>query len=473
VTQADLVDSDLVDTDIIERVLGAALRTGGEFAEVFVEDKRSSSAVLDDGKIEELTSGRDRGAGIRVVAGETTGFAHTADLSEAGLRQAAEAAAAAASRGDGGTHTVALTRQHAPRPNQVVVLPSGVAKATKVELLTRADAAARAMGAAITQVAARYGDSQRRILVANSDGLLAGDDQVRTLFSISCVATGDTGMQTGRETVGHPIGFELFDRYDVEDLARRAAERALTKLAAQPAPSGEMTVVIGAGGGGVLFHEACGHSLEADLVAKGASVFRDRVGELVASPLITLVDDGTMAEQWGAFAIDDEGRPAARNVLIQDGVLTDYMWDHLRARKEGRVSSGNGRRQSYQYLPMVRMTNTYLENGADDPADIIAGTDHGVYVKQLGGGQVNTATGDFVFGMTEAYLIENGEVTVPLREGNLIGNGPQVLQNIEALGNDFAMGSPGTCGKDGQGVPVGDGVPTLRVTNLTVGGTAA
>jgi TldD protein len=290
---------------------------------------------------------------------------------------------------------------------------------------------------------------------------------------VVCVATGDTGMQTGRETVGRTIGFELFDRYDVEELARNAAQRALTKLAAQPAPSGEMPVVIGAGGGGVLFHEACGHGLEADLVGKGASVFRDRVGEQVASPLITLVDDGTMAEEWGCFAIDDEGRPAGRNVLIQDGVLTDYMWDLLRARKEGRISSGNGRRQSYQHLPMVRMTNTYLQNGTADPADIIASTDRGVFVKQLGGGQVNTATGDFVFGMTEAYLIENGEITAPLREGNLIGNGPEALTAIDALGNDFAMGSPGTCGKDGQGVPVGDGVPTLRVTRLTVGGTAA
>ena len=231
-----------------------------------------------------------------------------------------------------------------------------------------------------------------------------------------------------------------------------------------------MPGVIGKGGGGVLFHEACGHGLEADLVGKGASVFAGRVGEQVAAPFITLVDDGTMSREWGAFAIDDEGRPAQRNVLIENGVLTDYMWDGLRARKEGRQSSGNGRRQSYQHLPMVRMTNTYLENGTDDPADIIASTDRGVYVKELGGGQVNTATGDFVFGMTEAYLIEDGEVTAPLREGNLIGNGPEVLQEIDALGNDFAMGSPGTCGKDGQGVPVGDGVPTLRVARLTVGG---
>ena len=449
------------------------MRTGADFAEIFAEDRRSSSALLDDGRVEEVVSGRDSGAGIRVVAGETTGFAHTADLSLPGLVAAAEAASAAARRGGGGTRTVPVGALEAPRSLSVGVAPEDVPKHTKVELLTAADAAARAAGAAITQVSARYGDGRRRILVADSDGLFTSDDQVRTVFSVSCVASGDTGMQTGRESAGGTIGFELFDAYDVEEMARRAAQRALTKLTARPAPSGAMPVVVGPGGGGVLFHEACGHGLEADLVAKSASAFAGRLGEQVAVPLVTLVDDGTMAGEWGYYGIDDEGKPAARNVLIADGVLTDYMWDRIRARKQGRASSGNGRRQSYQYLPMVRMTNTYIANGADDPADIVADTPRGVYVAQLGGGQVNTATGDFVFGMTEAYLIEDGRITAPIREGNLIGNGPEVLNRIDALGNDFAMGSPGTCGKDGQGVPVGDGTPTLRVTSLTVGGTAA
>ena len=463
----------MLDHELINRTLSTAMRTGGEFAEVFVEDKRSSSAVLDDGRVEELTSGRDRGAGIRVVVGDTTGFAHTADLSEAGLSAAAEAAAAAARGGGGGAKVVAVSPISVERSAPVRIPPEDVAKATKVGLLTLANEAARAQGSAISQVSARYGDSRRRILVANSDGVLAEDDQVRTLFSVSCVASGDTGLQTGRESTGRTVGFELFDAADVEEMGRRAAERAITKLSARPAPSGAVPVVVGPGGGGVLFHEACGHGLEADLVGKGASVFANRVGEQVASPLVTLIDDGTMAGEWGHFAIDDEGRPAGHNVLIRDGVLTDYMWDQLRARKEGRLSSGNGRRQSYQHLPMVRMTNTYITAGHDDPEAIIADTDSGVYVAQLGGGQVNTATGDFVFGMTEAYLIENGEITDPIREGNLIGNGPEVLTRIDRLGHDFAMGSPGTCGKDGQGVPVGDGTPTLRVTSLTVGGTAA
>ena len=463
----------MIDQSVLDSTLATALRTGGEFAEVFVEDRRSSSAAFDDGRVEELTSGRDRGAGIRVVAGDTTGFAHTADLTETGLRAAAEAAAAAARGGGGGVRTVELSRRTASRGYEIEQMPSEVPKARKVELLQQADERARSVGDAITQVSVNYGDNRRRILVANSDGVLVEDETVRTFFAVSCVATGDTGMQTGRESVGHTIGFELFDLYDIDELAETAARRALTKLAARPAPSGQMPVVIASGGGGVLFHEACGHGLEADLVAKGASVFRDRVGQRVASAGVTVVDDGTMAREWGNIAVDDEGSPAQRNVLIEDGYLTDYMWDHLRARKEGRASSGNGRRQSYQHLPMVRMTNTYLLAGSEDPSSIIASTPRGVYVKHLGGGQVNTATGDFVFGMTEAYLIEDGRITEPLREGNLIGNGPEVLGRIDALGNDFAMGPPGTCGKDGQGVPVGDGVPTLRVSSLTIGGTAA
>jgi TldD protein len=461
------------DHDVIRATLDAALGRGGDFAEVFVEDVRSSHAGLDDGRIEELASGRDRGAGIRVVVGDTTGFAHTADLSADGLAKAAEVAAAAARGGGGGVRSAALLPVRPSLALAADVDPATVSKDRKVALLRRADDAARSTDGAIVQVSARYGDTRRRVLIANSEGVLATDDQTKTLFSISCVARGDAGLQTGRDTVGRMAGFELFDDYDVEAGARRAADRAIRKLSARPAPSGSLPVVIANGSGGILFHEACGHGLEADLVAKGASVFAGRRGKLVASPLVTVVDDGTMSGEWGCFGVDDEGRPSARNVLIADGVLSDYMYDHLRARKEGRAGTGNGRRQSYRHLPMVRMTNTYITGGETDPEDIIASTPHGVYVAQLGGGQVNTASGDFVFGMTEAYLIEGGEVTEPIRDGNLIGNGPAALAAIDAMGNDFAMGSPGTCGKDGQGVPVGTGTPTLRVPSLTIGGTAA
>ncbi len=465
-------DLDLIDEGVVARVLSEALKTGGEFAEVFVEDRRGSTLGLDDGRVEDISSGRERGAGIRVVAGNTTGFAHTADLSERGLLKAAEAASGAARSGGGGTREVALSRRRPESPSPVDVLPPGVGKDRKVELLLRADAAARAAGGSVRQVKAFYRDSRRQVLVASSEGVLASDDQVRAQFRVSAVASGDTGMQTGAESVGATMGFELFDLYDVEELGRSAARRSLRKLQARPAPSGTMPVVIKCGSGGVLFHEACGHGLEADHIVKAVSVFAGKVGEQVAAPSVTLVDDGTMSHEWGAVAIDDEGRPTSRNVLIQDGVLTDYMWDWLRARQQDKDVSANGRRQSYQHLPMVRMTNTYLLNGGENPDEIVRQTRHGVYVAQLGGGQVNTATGDFVFGMTEAYMIEDGQLTGPIRDANLIGNGPQVLRDIDALGDDFAMGWPGTCGKQGQGVPVGMGQPTLRVRGLTIGGTA-
>jgi TldD protein len=462
----------VIEDNVVQRVLGVALRTGGDFAEVFAEDKRISAGNIDDGRIEELTSGLDRGAGIRVVRGDTTGFAHTADLSERGLSDAASAAAAAARTGGGGVREVALRPRVDRRAHDIEEYPADVPKARKVELLQRADAAARAEGSSIRQVSASYADSRRRILVANSDGLLTSDDQVRTRFIVQCVAAGDTGMQTGLEAPGRTIGFELFSEVDVEDVARTAARRALEMLKARPAPSGKLPVVLKAGAGGVLFHEACGHGLEADLVGRDASVFRGRVGEQVASPLVTLVDDGTYGREWGTYAIDDEGHVAQRNTLIENGVLTDYMWDFLRARKNGRSSSGNGRRQTYQHLPMVRMTNTYVLDGAEDPEEIIRQTPSGIYCAALGGGSVNTATGDFVFGMTEAYLIENGEITDPVRAANLIGNGPAVLQAVDAVGNDFRTWT-GTCGKDGQAVPVSAGQPTLRVSSMTVGGTAA
>jgi TldD protein len=462
----------LIDRETLEGTLAEALAGGAGFADVFVEQVERASVQLDDGRIESLASGRDRGAGIRVVEGESTGFAHTVDVSADGLRRAARAAADAARRGRSGDVTQVELPVLQPTPASVAVPPASIDKGEKVALLRRAEETARSADAAISQVSAGYGESRRRILVANSEGIHADDDQTRTRFSVGCVASGDGVLQTGNETVGLTTGFELFERYDVEQMASDAAQRALTKLRARPAPSGTLPVVIGPGSGGVLFHEACGHGLEADLVRKGASAFAGRKGELVASPLVTVIDDGTMDDEWGQLHIDDEGQPASRNVLIEDGVLVDYMWDTLRARAEKRASTGNGRRQSYRHLPMVRMTNTYLPGGTSDPADIIASVDHGVYVARLGGGQVNTASGDFVFGMVEAYLIENGRLTAPLREGQLIGNGPKVLQMIEAVGNDFAMGPPGTCGKDGQGVPVGDGVPTLKVRELTIGGTA-
>ncbi len=463
----------MIESPVLERVLSAALRHGGEFAEVFAEDKSTSSAMLDDGRVEELSSGRERGAGIRVVSGDTTGFAHTADLTEAGLLRAAEAASAVARSGEGGATAVAVGPLGSGPDNGGGDRSAATrgSKGETLELLRQADEAARSAGAAISQVQAACGMSSRRVLIANSDGLLAGDHQSRSRFSVSCVATADTGLQTGYESAARTMGFEMFDEVSVAELAELAAKRALSKLTARPAPSGELPVVLAGGSGGILFHEACGHGLEADHIVKDASVYTGRVGQLVASPLVTLVDDGTVGTEWGTFAVDDEGRPAQRNVLIDHGVLTDYLWDYLRARKEGRVSSGNGRRQTYQHLPMVRMTNTFLLPGDEDADEIVAQTPRGVYVAKLGGGQVNTTTGDFVFGTTEAYLIEGGRITEPLRDANLIGNGPEILKRIDAVAGDFGM-TPGTCGKDGQSVPVGCGQATLRLTGVTIGGTA-
>jgi TldD protein len=461
----------LVEAEVLQRVLDEALSRGGEFAEVFVEDRTTSSAMLDQRRVEELSSGRDRGAGIRVVVGETTGFAHTADLSQRGLLAAAQAAAAVAREGGGGVREIALGPL-LDHPSHAVMLPGDVDKAKKIELLLHADDVARSEGSSITQVQVGFGDSSRRFVVANSDGVFASDHQVRTRFNISCIATGDTGMQTGYRPIAGTRGFELLTPEAVGDAARRAARQAITKLDARPAPSGDLPVVLAGGSGGILFHEACGHGLEADAVLKQASVYAGKVGQQVASPLVTLVDDGTVLGEWGYLAVDDEGRPGTRNVLIENGILTDYMWDLLRARKQGRTSSGNGRRQSYQHLPMVRMTNTYLLEGDADADEIVAQTPRGVYVAQLGGGQVNTATGDFVFGMTAAFMIENGQITAPLRDCNLIGNGPEVLARVDAVAGDFSM-TPGTCGKNGQSVPVGTGQATMRLSAVTIGGTAS
>ena len=458
----------LVERDVLERTLGTAMERGGEFAEVFVEDRTMTSATLDQRRVEELSSGRDRGAGIRVVVGDTTGFAHTADLSEHGLRAAARAAASVARAGGGGVREIALGDLD-DYPTRSTTLPGDVDKARKIELLMHADDVARSEGPSITQVQIGLGDSTRRFVVANSEGVFAADHQVRTRFNVSCVASGDTGMQTGYRPIAGTRGFEILTMEAVEEAARGAARQAITKLDARPAPSGDLPVVLAGGSGGILFHEACGHGLEADAILKQASVYAGQVGQQVASPLVTLVDDGTVLGEWGYLALDDEGRPGARNVLIENGVLTDYMWDYLRARKEGRISSGNGRRQSYQHLPMVRMTNTYLLAGESDADEIVAQTPRGVYVAQLGGGQVNTATGDFVFGMTAAFMIEDGRITAPLRDCNLIGNGPEILQRVDAVATDFSM-TPGTCGKDGQSVPVGTGQATMRLTGVTIGG---
>jgi TldD protein len=464
----------VIEEAVVSRVLGAALQTGGDFAEVFVEDKRSSSGRLDDGQDRGAGLGRDRGAGIRVVVGDTTGFAHTADLSEAGLLAAAEAAAAAARGGGGGVKHRGPHRRPVTLA-AVATRPEEVAKATKVELLQRANEVARSKGDArssrcrrptATAAAASWWPTP----TASSPA----DDQTRTLFVVGVVASGDTGMQTGRRSVGHTMGFELFDRYQVEDLARRGGEQALTKLRARPAPSRPLPVVIGKGGGGVLFHEACGHGLEADHIQKKVSVFAGpgrRARGLAARHHRRRRHDG---QRVGHLRHRRRGhaRPAQR---AHRGRRAHRLHVGPAPGPQGGPPALGQRPAPELPAPPDGPHDQHLSSPTATPTRATSWPTppNGVYVAHLGGGQVNTATGDFVFGMTEAYLIEDGKITEPLREGNLIGNGPEVLELIDAVGNDFEMGPPGTCGKDGQGVPVGDGVPTLRVSRLTVGGTAA
>jgi TldD protein len=458
----------MISTEAVQSALARALRRGGDFADCFVEQRRSASISMEDSRVERVQAGTEQGAGIRVVSGLTTAFAYTDDITEPGLFRAAEAAAAAARGGTGETSVVDLREQ--PTGTQpVTVPPDEVDTSRKVELLRRADQAARAAGD-IRQVSALFAQGIQNVLVANSDGTLARDKRTRVRMMVQAVAARGNEVQSGMEAPGLAQGFEFFDGDVVERAAREAAERAVLLLDADPAPSGPMPVVLGNGFGGVLFHEASGHGLEADSIAKRASVFAGHVGEMVASPLVTAVDDGTVDTGWGTLRVDDEGIPTQRNVLIEEGVLTGYMYDRLRARQDGRPSTGNGRRQSYQHIPMPRMTNTFILGGLSTVEELIEATPYGLYAKKLGSGQVNPVTGDFVFAVTEGYLIENGRITRPVRNATIIGNGPAALKKVDMVANDLSL-SPGTCGKDGQSVPVSVGQPHLRIAELTVGGT--
>ena len=435
---------------------------------MFVEQRRSTSLSLEDGRVERVMAGTEQGAGIRVVSGLSTAFAYTDDISPEGLDRAAEAAAAVA-RGGGPGAAIDL-REIARGEQPVLQPPDGVDMGRKVALLTEADEVARGVSPEIRQVTAGYAEAIQTILVAASDGTLARDRRTRVRGMVQAVAARGDQVQSGFEAPGAAMGFEFFAAGAMGEAARLAADRARLLLDARPAPAGTMPVVIGNDFGGVLFHEASGHGLEADAVAKRASVFAGRVGTLVASPLVTAVDDGTVDNAWGTLRIDDEGVPTRRNVLIEEGVLTGYMYDRLRARQDGRPPTGNGRRQSYQHIPLPRMTNTYILPGEQTVAELIAATPRGLYAKRLGSGQVNPVTGDFVFAVTEGYLIESGRVTAPVRGATIIGNGPAALRMVDMVADDLGL-APGTCGKEGQSLAVSVGQPHLRISQLTVGGT--
>lgn len=459
-----------LEDDVVRAVLSAALATGGDFAEIFAEDRASTSVRLEDRKVEELTTGRDRGAGIRVVKGESTGFAFTNRLDRASLLDAAKAAASSL-REDRSTDVTDLRHEPERILNVVAIDPRSIAAERKVAYVVAVDEAARAEGGdEVRQVIASYAEGTQHVLIANSLGQVVRDSRTRTRASGQVVAARGDVIQTGFHSPGASAGFEHLDNYPADTVGRSAARQAIAMLASIPAPAGEMPVVLAPGGGGVLFHEACGHGLEADLCHKHASVYRDRAGQKIGSELLNGVDGGDIAGSWGSFAYDDEGVPSKQTQLFENGVLTGYMTDRIRAKAMGLPLSGNGRRQSYAHLPIPRMTNSSILPGSDDPEEIVRQTKKGLYAKSFGGGQVNTATGDFVFGLTEAYLIENGELTTPVRGANLIGNGPEVLARIDAVGSDFDVWW-GVCGKDGQGVPVTTGMPTVRISKITVGGT--
>jgi len=461
----------VLDPELVSHVLAEALSSGGRFAELFAEVRSSTSIRLDDGKIEEVVSGRDRGAGVRVFHGDAQAYAFSNRLEEDALLQAARVAAGAVRAGGRSARAVDLRRRE-PYRHDVQEPVHAVPVDRKVGWLREADDAARSLDPSVRQVMGSYADGRQQILVATSEGLWAEEERPRVRLLIQVVAARDGVMQTGHEGPGGLTGAELLRRFPPAQTGERAARQAVAMLDGRPSPAGEMAVVLGPGGGGILFHEACGHGLEADHIQKDASIFRGKLGQRLASSLVMGVDDGTVPSAWGSFAVDDEGTPAHRTVLFEGGELIGYLYDRFRADRDGVQSTGNGRRQSYAHLPIPRMSNSSILSGSDRAEHIVASTKRGLYAKTLGGGQVNPATGDFVFGVSEGYLIEDGRIMSPVRGANLIGNGPQILAAIDGVADDFET-RDGVCGKEGQGAPVSNGSPTIRIARMTVGGTVA
>jgi TldD protein len=462
VTEADL-----------ESYLGEALSAGGEYADLYFEYRVSSSISLDESLIKGATQGVSAGVGVRVIAGERSGYAYSDDLSSEKIRKAARIAAQIA-HGPARTSTVGLSElQLARNLYPVIVAPTDVDLAAKLDLVVRADKAARAYDGRITQVRAGYADEVRHILTVTSDGGIAGDFQPLARLSVFCLAQEGKVIQRGSSGGGGRVELRFFlEEKTPEHFAREAARQAIVALAAVEAPAGEMEVVLGPGWPGILLHEAVGHGLESDFNRKKTSAFSGLLGQRVASELCTVVDDGTIPGRRGSLNVDDEGTPTSRTVLIERGVLKGYMQDKLSARLTRGALTGNGRRESYMHIPMPRMTNTYMLAGNSDPQDILRSVQRGLYAVQFGGGQVDITNGKFVFSASEAYLIENGQVTRPVRNATLIGDGPEALKHVSMVGNDLALDEGiGVCGKDGQSVPVGVGIPTIKVDRMTVGGT--
>jgi TldD protein len=457
---------------LIERCLGEALSAGGDFADLYFESVTSSSISVDESLVKSASQGVSAGCGIRVVSGDRTGYAYTDDLSAERLMRAARTAALIA---DGPSKQQVAGFRETPKgslyPISAVDADAGIAP--KLELVMRADRAARAYDPRIVQVRAGFNDELRHILIAASDGTFASDTQ--PLGRLNCYVIARDGEKSSRGGSGGGGRVELnFFEGDKspEHFAREAARQAILQLNAVAAPAGDMEVVLGPGWPGVLLHEAVGHGLEADFNRKKTSAFAGLIGQQVASAKVTVVDNGTMPSRRGSLNVDDEGSPTKETVLIENGILKGYLSDKLSARLMGMADTGNGRRESYQHIPMPRMTNTYMLSGEDSPEDILRSVKRGLYAVNFGGGQVDITSGKFVFSASEAYLIEDGKITAPVRDATLIGNGPEALKYVSMVGNDLALDEGiGTCGKDGQSVPVGVGMPTIKLDRMTVGGT--
>ncbi len=462
-----------IDEGLARRLLELALSRGGDYADLYFEHSENASYAYEDERVKTVGRGIALGMGVRVLKGEATGYAYCEGLDETALAEAARTAAQIA-QGERAPGPVRISARSHPSFYPVARVSLDTPPQAKLDLLRRADRAARAVDPRVVKVTCSFAEEQREILLFTADGLRYSDEQPLLRFGVNVVAERAPLLRSGSSGGGGRYGMDYFLTHTPEDHAREAARVALLNLDAVEAPAGELPVVLAPGDSGILLHEAVGHGLEADFNRKQTSNYSGRLGQQVASPLCTVVDDGTLTNSRGSINVDDEGQPGSYNVLIENGTLRAYMQDHLSARLLATAPTGNGRRQSFRHNPMPRMTNTYLLAGPHDPQEILQSVKRGVFAVRFSGGQVNISNGDFVFALTESYLIEDGKLTTPLKDVQLIGNGPEVLTRVTMLGQDFAL-SDGiwTCGKEGQSVPVGIGTPTVKIAAITVGGTKA
>lgn len=464
----------MLDESLLGRILERALRRGGDFADVFCERRHTISYRLQDGQIHEAAYGVALGVGIRVVCGESAGYASCDDLNEVALLDAADAAALIVrSSANGRARTQgAIDRQSAAPSLYDTRRSSHAPSESYVRLLERADVAARKFDPHVVAVNAHVTDEVQEVWIARSDGLRASDRRPLVTLGIQTVASDKKERGSGYVADGGRTSIAYFEKRTPEELAVEAARIATVNLSAIAAPAGEMEMIVGSGGGGVLLHEAVGHGLESDFNRLGTSLYSGRVGERVASELVTIFDDGNLAEERGSIAIDDEGIPGQHKVLVENGILRGYMQDTLNGRLMGTESTGSGRRQSFRFLPQPRMCNTYMPSGSSTVEEIVASTKRGIYAKSFAGGQVEISKGDFVFMVGEGYLVEHGKIVAPVKHATIVGNGPEAMTKVVAVGNDSRLANRHyTCGKAGQYVPVGVGMPTIKIASITVGGT--